>query len=345
MEAKRTQPKNRGQSVVELALVLPIMLVIVVGLVEIGSILFTQMTVTNAAREGARFGVTGATDNDITLVAQNALATILKYEDTRVALYVIRGKTGSDGHFNTSSEDIRSASYWRVRQTISSTIPSTPVSATAIEQDLGHSPNVEVLIVQAFYDHDSLLGLPFVDFLARGAVLNSYTLMRMGSPNVRDVGCRVYPIAIHMNSINGRDPTTNMMNNILNGEAPGNFGWLRWPEDENWGDAPHLAQMLNDPSLSVTMYENPDDSSDIALNVGDKIWGNSGVSAASAVQTALTNLRNRYIRVPIWDSVEGTGINAKYHISGFAIVAITSWDLSGQDKISAKFIRLDSSCR
>lgn len=344
MEAKYTQPKNKGQSVVEMALVLPIMLIIVVGLVELGSILFTQMTVTNAAREGARFGVTGATDTDITIISQNALATILNYEDTEVNLYVIRGKTGADGRFNTGSEDLRAASYWRVRQTISGTTPSQPVAPSVIESALGYSPNVEVLIVHAHYDHQSLLGLPFVDFLAEQAELSSYTLMRMESPTVRDVGCRVYPIAIHQDSINGRDPATDMMNNLLNGTAPGNFGWLRWPEDTSWGSATRLAQMLNDPSLSVTRYENPDDPSDVSLNAGDKVWGNSGVSAASEVQAALANLRDAFIRVPIWDTVEGTGINAKYHVTGFAVIAITSWDLSGQDRISAKLIRLDDTC-
>ena len=85
-EAKHTRRWDKGQSVVELALTLPVLLIIMVGLVELGSILFSQMTVTNAAREGARFGVAGATDNDIMQVTQNALTTILNYDDTNVCL-------------------------------------------------------------------------------------------------------------------------------------------------------------------------------------------------------------------------------------------------------------------
>ncbi len=345
MEAKIAQSRSRGQSVVELALVLPILLLITAGLVEVGAILFTQMTVTNAAREGARFGVTGATDSDITLTTQNALTTILSYDDTNVDLYIIRGKTGADGHFDTSTEDLRAESYWRVRHTISGTVSAPPVTAAKIESDLGYAPDVEVLIVHAFYDHKAVLGLPFLESLANRTVLNSYTLMRMESPTVRDVGCRTYPIAVHQDSIANRDPVTGMMEDILNGEAPGNFGWLRWPEDHSWGSEPHLADMLNDPSLSTTMYENPDDPSDVALNVGDRVWGNSGVSGGVHVREALENLEQRYIRVVIWDTVEGTGINAKYHVVGFAVVAITDWDLHGQDRISAKFIRMDNSCQ
>jgi len=345
-EAKHTRRWDKGQSVVELALTLPVLLIIMVGLVELGSILFSQMTVTNAAREGARFGVAGATDNDIMQVTQNALTTILNYDDTNVNLYVMRGKTGADGRFDTSTDDIHADSYWYVRQMISGTTATQPVSPTLIESSLGYSPDVEVLIVQVFYDHQALLGLPFVEFLADKIMLSSYTLMRMESPTVRDVGCRVYPIAIHQSSIDTRDPVTNMMEDIWNGGAPGNFGWLRWPEDESWGSEPRLAQMLNDPSLSVTMYDNPDDPSDVSLNVGDRVWGNTGVSAGQDVQTALEGLRGRYIRVPVWEgTVEGTGIHAKYPVTAFAIIAITDWDLAAQDRISAKLIRMDTTCQ
>jgi len=345
MEAKHTQQKNKGQSVVEMAVMLPILLIIVVGLVEIGAVLFTQMTVTNAAREGARFGVAGATDNDITIVTQNALATILKYDDTNVNLYVIRGKTGPDGRFNTGSQDIRSASYWRVQQTISGTTPSQAVLPSTIESALAYSPDVEVLIVQAFYDHQSLLGLSFVDFLADRMVLSSYTLMRMESPNVRDVGCKVYPIAVHLDSINTRDPGTSMMTHILNGEAPGNFGWLRWSSEQQQGSATDLLAMLRDPSLSVTTYENPADPSDISLNKGDLIWGNTGVSASRYVRDALNDLVGSYIRVPVWDTTVGTGVNAKYHVYGFAVVQLTDWDYPNMNWISAKFINWDTYCK
>lgn len=48
----------RAQSVVELALVLPILLLLFVGIVEFGLLVYTQIVVTNAAWEGARAGAT-----------------------------------------------------------------------------------------------------------------------------------------------------------------------------------------------------------------------------------------------------------------------------------------------
>jgi len=42
-----------------MALILPFLLVLVIGIVELGIALNRQLTVVNAAREGARFGATG----------------------------------------------------------------------------------------------------------------------------------------------------------------------------------------------------------------------------------------------------------------------------------------------
>lgn len=48
---------NGGQSLVETAIVLPLLLVLLVGIVMFANAWRTSQTVTNATREGARFGV------------------------------------------------------------------------------------------------------------------------------------------------------------------------------------------------------------------------------------------------------------------------------------------------
>jgi hypothetical protein len=351
METKCTQPKGKGQSVVELAVMLPILLIIVVGLVELGSVLFTQMTVTNAAREGTRFGVAGGNDDDITTVVSSTLSSILSYDGQNANVYVIRGLTGDDGKFDTSTDDLDADSYWYVRHTISGTSPSQPVSPTVIEQSL-NTPNAKIVIAQAFYDHESLLGLPFVDFLAGQAFLSSYTVMRMESPGVRQEGCMVLPIALHVSTIT--DECTEdadhdghcEMNDIMSGVAPGNFGWLRWSSSQSQGSAGDLADMLSDPTLSLSTYQNPMDESDTTLNAGDWVWGNTGVSASSQVRDALDDLVGRQVRVPVWDIAgETPGIGARYHIVGFALVSITDWDFPNLDWISAELIAYpDDSC-
>lgn len=54
---------ERGQSMVEMALVLPILLLILLGITEFGRIYYTQLAITNGARAGARYA---AVHNDLT---------------------------------------------------------------------------------------------------------------------------------------------------------------------------------------------------------------------------------------------------------------------------------------
>jgi Flp pilus assembly protein TadG len=49
--------RREGQSLVEFAVVLPIFLLLLAGLVDFGIGLYSQMTIINAAREGARLGI------------------------------------------------------------------------------------------------------------------------------------------------------------------------------------------------------------------------------------------------------------------------------------------------
>ena len=47
---------ERGNSLVEIALVLPVLLVLFLGIIEVAFLLFAHVQVANAAREGARYG-------------------------------------------------------------------------------------------------------------------------------------------------------------------------------------------------------------------------------------------------------------------------------------------------
>ena len=56
---------EQGQAVVEMALILPILLMLLFGVVEFGRILNTHMIVTEISREAARKGSVGGTDTEI----------------------------------------------------------------------------------------------------------------------------------------------------------------------------------------------------------------------------------------------------------------------------------------
>lgn len=51
---------QQGTSTIEFALVLPILLLVLVGIVEFGIILYNKAVLTNACREGARAGIVSA---------------------------------------------------------------------------------------------------------------------------------------------------------------------------------------------------------------------------------------------------------------------------------------------
>jgi hypothetical protein len=55
---RRRRRRSRGQSLVEFALVSPIFLLILSGIMDFGFLLYSRMTVINAAREGARIATT-----------------------------------------------------------------------------------------------------------------------------------------------------------------------------------------------------------------------------------------------------------------------------------------------
>jgi Flp pilus assembly protein TadG len=56
IKSTRTR-QDRGASAVEFALVLPLLLLVIAGIVDFGRAFFTQVILTNAAREGARAAV------------------------------------------------------------------------------------------------------------------------------------------------------------------------------------------------------------------------------------------------------------------------------------------------
>ena len=64
---------NKGQALVEMALVITIFLLILSGIIEFGRIFSAQLIVTHASREAARYGVINPGDsNEIVNKAENA---------------------------------------------------------------------------------------------------------------------------------------------------------------------------------------------------------------------------------------------------------------------------------
>jgi len=56
--------RTRGQSLVEFALCIPVLILILIGIFDLGRVFNAYIVVTNASREGAYFGVLNPSDTD-----------------------------------------------------------------------------------------------------------------------------------------------------------------------------------------------------------------------------------------------------------------------------------------
>ncbi len=77
---------EKGQALVEFALLVPIFLVLLFGIVDFGMGFYSWITVTNSAREGARLGAVQATNDEI--IERVELASDLINEDTQMTVTV-----------------------------------------------------------------------------------------------------------------------------------------------------------------------------------------------------------------------------------------------------------------
>jgi Flp pilus assembly protein TadG len=88
---------ERGASMVEFALVLPLFLLLLFGIMEVGWLFAQQVEVRNAAREGARLAVVDFADTD-TMRSEVCARASLSAPNASVQFQLIRtpGNTGPD---------------------------------------------------------------------------------------------------------------------------------------------------------------------------------------------------------------------------------------------------------
>ena len=72
MSTRKRSSRERGAVAVEMAIVLPLLILIIAGIIDLGRLFFVQTMVTNAAREGARMKSLGYTDLDSDTRVNNA---------------------------------------------------------------------------------------------------------------------------------------------------------------------------------------------------------------------------------------------------------------------------------
>ncbi|MCX7923419.1 MAG: pilus assembly protein [Clostridia bacterium] len=86
MQKDKFNPGKKGQAVVETALILPIIVLILMGIIDFGLLFNNYIVITNASREGARSAAIGKTDSNIVSSVINATTT-LEQSQIRVTIY------------------------------------------------------------------------------------------------------------------------------------------------------------------------------------------------------------------------------------------------------------------
>jgi Flp pilus assembly protein TadG len=93
--------RDEGASAVELALVLPILVLLLFGIIAFGIVFAQKLALSNAAREAARYGTVGLTSADrptcaqITARVQSALNNTIAMTPANVSVSYSRGPAGT----------------------------------------------------------------------------------------------------------------------------------------------------------------------------------------------------------------------------------------------------------
>lgn len=85
--------RQQGQSLVEFALVLPVLILIIMGIIEFGSLWMTMNVLSGAAREGVRIAAVTAPDQ---AQVENAVKNVLTPANITSAKITVSGPNGAD---------------------------------------------------------------------------------------------------------------------------------------------------------------------------------------------------------------------------------------------------------
>ena len=147
-----------------------------------------------------------------------------------------------------------------------------------------------------------------------------------------DTGTGLFPIAVAKSLFhNDRDE-----DEVAYGEtyriwgdktSPGNFHWISWNDDSGHTSEGTLVQNMANTSRSGRW------------SVGSHVYAGPGVKDSNSVKAELdvriadTNpLKPARVLLPVYDTLDGTGENVRYHVVGFAWFRLTEYDFQGNDK-------------
>lgn len=211
-EAAVKQKKQTGQSLVEVALFLPILVILVAGIVELSQLVITQNRVSNAARTAARFGANGGEDDGIVLVALNTVTQTLEVKPESWDIWTIRGQVNASGDginddaytfqhvYGISNTQLFSTVVAaNIKNAIWTELQKNEVAGAATAAQLQDLRFVGTYIL---HDVESILGLDAFPALADFSSVRALTVMRVTGLNLQPTnGCDAFPMGVNEISI------------------------------------------------------------------------------------------------------------------------------------------------
>jgi hypothetical protein len=163
----------RGQSYLELASALPVLLVLIMGLVEVGFLMRAQLVLTNATREGARLASRGIGDEKVVERTVSAFSHQLPTDlDTNTGIAVTRFFIpGLPGDPEVTSTTYFTGTFDSVSPTCTSRVSPGYRAALVAENEDFDSPH-DVVIVEVCHNYH-------LSFLPVTRVLYDKTTMRI----------------------------------------------------------------------------------------------------------------------------------------------------------------------
>jgi hypothetical protein len=165
---------QKGQSLVEMAIVAPLLVTLLLGIAELGWALNACISITNAAREGARLAARGNTfaKNDIlSMVELNSIELPLSTPERGWVFITVATSTTTTLTTVTTKLTGDSSKTSRIAEIVA-------------RRNVGNDPNLlpymlkeQFVVVEVFYEHRALTG-----FLGGDIPMYSYSVMPISAP-------------------------------------------------------------------------------------------------------------------------------------------------------------------
>jgi hypothetical protein len=143
----RQRESARGQSMVEAAFILPILLIILAVVLEGGLALNAWLRVQTAARDATRFALDAGRPAEITSLVHQKLVWM---DHDQLNIYLIRGKTDSSGNIPRSNPFWVENHLWGGRPTAATITPQSIKERLGMTGS-GYNGNVPFVIVEVNY--------------------------------------------------------------------------------------------------------------------------------------------------------------------------------------------------